>query len=96
MPRDNSKFMTPVQPDAALAAIVGAAPLPRSEITKRLWFYIHANELQDATDRRAINCDGAFRAIAGGRAQISMFDLGTCVNAHVAPVPDPAAATAEG
>jgi chromatin remodeling complex protein RSC6 len=98
MPRDNSKpskFMAPVQPDAALAAIVGAEPISRPEITKRIWNHIKQYDLQDATNRRAINCDGALQAIADGRAQITMFDIGQCVKAHTSAV-SPAAAAAEG
>lgn len=87
MPRTpNAKFMAPVQPDAALAAIVGSAPLPRTEIIKKVWEYIHAFELQDAKNRRQINTDEALGPICGGKASITMFELPGCISAHVSPV----------
>ena len=79
----NSAFMKPVQPDAALAAIVGSAPLPRTEITKKLWDYIKANGLQDATDRRKINADDKLRAVFGGLSSVSMFEMTKHVGNHI-------------
>src|SRR5262247_4887498 len=76
-------LMKAVQPSAELAAIVGHAPLPRTEITKRLWDYIKQHNLQDAKDRRMINADAQLRPVVGGREQISMFDLPKLVSHHV-------------
>ena len=89
MPRTTPKtFMQPQQPDAVLAAIVGSDPLPRTEITKKLWAFIKAKGLQDATERRRINANdnAEFRAFIGGADSATMFELPKFVNAHVTPV----------
>ena len=64
----NAAFMKPVTPDATLAAVVGSTPIPRTEVTKRLWDYIKKNKLQDAKNRRMINADAALKEI--GRAHV--------------------------
>src|SRR5438045_3699414 len=69
----NAAFMKPMQPSAALAAVVGSKPLPRTEVTKKVWDYIKKNKLQDAKERRNINADGALQAVFGGKKQVSMF-----------------------
>jgi len=71
-----------VQPDEKLAAIVGSQPLTRADLTKKMWEYIKANDLQDAKDRRAINADQKLRAIFG-KDQVSMFEMTKLVNQHV-------------
>ena len=75
--------MKPVQPDAALAAIVGSKPLPRSEMTKKLWEYIKKNKLQDEKKRTMINADEALKVVFGGKKQVSMFEMTKLVSAHV-------------
>jgi len=75
--------MKPVQPDAALAPIVGSKPLPRTELTKKLWAYIKKNGLQDSKNRRNINADAALKVVFGGKAQVSMFDMTKLVSKHV-------------
>jgi upstream activation factor subunit UAF30 len=72
-----------VRPSAALAAIVGQEPLPRTEITKKLWDYIKAHGLQDAQNKRQINADAALEPIFGGKTSISMFELAKLVSQHV-------------
>jgi chromatin remodeling complex protein RSC6 len=72
-----------VQPSTELAAIVGSTPLPRTEITKRLWAYIKEHGLQDARNKRMINPDAKLQPVVGGPAQISMFDLPKLVSRHV-------------
>jgi upstream activation factor subunit UAF30 len=72
-----------VRPSAELAAIVGREPLPRTEITKKLWEYIKAHGLQDAQDKRRINADAKLRPIFGGEQNISMFELAKMVSQHV-------------
>ncbi len=69
-----SKFMAPVTPSEKLAAIVGAAPIPRTEITKKLWVYIKKNKLQDSKNKRMINADDKLRPIFK-KDQVSMFDM---------------------
>ena len=71
-----------VQPDATLAAIVGNTPLTRADLTKKIWDYIKANNLQDTKDKRAINADDKLRPIFG-KAQVSMFEMTKLVNNHV-------------
>ncbi len=75
--------MKPVTPDAALAPIVGSKPLPRTELTKKLWAYIKKNGLQDTKNRRNINADAALKVVFGGKAQVSMFDMTKLVSKHV-------------
>ena len=79
----HSGLLKEVQPSAELAAIVGSTPLPRTEITKRLWAYIKEHGLQDAKNRRMINPDAKLRPVVNGREQISMFDLPKLVSRHV-------------
>ena len=74
----------PVRPDQVLAAIVGAEPLPRTELTKRIWAYIHEHKLQDAQDRRRIQADDKLRAVFNGRDSATMFELTKFVNGHLA------------
>ena len=81
--KPNAAFMKPVTPDAALAAVVGAAPLPRTELTKKLWAYIKKNGLQDKKNRRNINADAALKAVFGGKAQVSMFEMTKLVSKHI-------------
>ena len=75
--------MKPVTPDAALAAIVGANPLPRTELTKKLWAYIKKNGLQDKKNKRMINADDALKAVFGGKSQVSMFDMTKLVSKNL-------------
>jgi len=79
----SAAFMRPVQPSAQLAQVVGSSPLPRTELTKKLWAYIKRNGLQDAKNRRAINADDKLRPVFGGRSQVTMFDMTKMVNKHV-------------
>jgi SWIB-domain-containing proteins implicated in chromatin remodeling len=78
----NAAFMKALTPSAALAAIVGDKPLPRTEVTKRIWDYIKKNKLQDAMNRRMINADAKLREIFK-KAQASMFEMTKLVNAHL-------------
>ena len=79
----NAAFMRPVQPDAAAAEVVGAKPIPRTEVTKRLWAYIKKNGLQDKKDRRMINADAALKVVFGGKASVNMFEMTKLVNKHL-------------
>ena len=81
--KPNAAFMKPVTPDAKLAAVVGSAPLPRTEMTKKLWAYIKKNKLQDQKNKRMINADDALKAVFNGKAQVSMFDMTKLVSKHV-------------
>ncbi len=79
----SAAFMRPVTPDNALSAVVGSSPLPRTELTKKLWAYIKRNGLQDSKNRRAINADDKLRPVFGGKSQVTMFDMTKLVNRHV-------------
>ena len=79
----NPAFMRPMQPDAALGAVVGNNPIPRTEITKKLWAYIKKNNLQDAKQRRNINADDKLKPVFGGKGQVSMFEMTKLVNKHI-------------
>lgn len=84
--KPNPALMKPVQPDAALAAIVGSKPLPRSEMTKKLWDYIKKNGLQDAKKKTLINADDALKVVFGGKKQVSMFEMTKLVSGHVSAI----------
>jgi chromatin remodeling complex protein RSC6 len=75
--------MKPMTPSSQLAAVVGSSPLPRTEVTKKLWAYIKRNGLQDSKNRRAINADDKLRPVFGGKSQVSMFDMTKMVNRHL-------------
>ena len=79
----NAAFMAPVTPDAALSEVVGSKPMPRTEITKKLWAYIKKNGLQDAKNKRMIKADAALKPVFGGKAQVNMFEMTKLVNKHV-------------
>ncbi len=79
----NPAFMKPMQPSEELGAVVGARPMPRTEVTKRIWDYIRKNGLQDQKNRRQINADDRLRAVFGGRRQVSMFEMTKLVNQHL-------------
>ena len=79
----NAAFAKPVQPDDKLAAVVGSKPLPRTELTKKLWEYIKKNKLQDTKNRRNINADANLKAVFNGKAQVSMFEMTKLVSKHV-------------
>ncbi len=79
----NPAFMKAMQPSDALARVVGSKPLPRTEITKKLWEYIKKNKLQDTVNKRNINADANLLAVFGGKKQVSMFDMTKLVNKHL-------------
>ena len=81
--KPNAAFMRPVQPDAKLAAIVGSKPLPRTQITKKLWAYIKKNGCQDKKKRTMINADKSLREVFNGKSQVSMFEMTKLVSKHL-------------
>lgn len=76
-------LMKPVQPDETLAVITGSKPLPRGQLTKKIWDHIKKNKLQDAKKRTLINADDALKAIFGGKKQVSMFEMTKLVSKHI-------------
>jgi upstream activation factor subunit UAF30 len=79
----NPALLKPVQPDSLLAAVVGSQPIPRSEVTKKLWDYIKKNKLQDEKKRTNINADSALLAVFGGKKQVTMFEMTKLVSQHI-------------
>ena len=81
--KPNPAFMKPMTPDPALAAVVGSAPLPRTQVTKKIWAYIKRNGLQDQKNRRMINADVKLSPVFNGKSQVSMFEMTKLVNKHL-------------
>jgi len=79
----NAAFMKPMTPSPQLGMVVGTAPLPRTEVTKKLWAYIKRKGLQDAKNRRQINADDNLKPVFGGKGQVSMFEMTKLVNKHL-------------
>jgi upstream activation factor subunit UAF30 len=79
----NAAFMKPVQPDALLSEIVGSNPIPRTEVTKRLWAYIKKHKLQDQKNKRNINADASLKAVFGGKGTVNMFEMTKLVGKHL-------------
>lgn len=80
--KPNAAFMRPLTPSTTLAAVVGATPLPRTEVVKKLWAYIKKNSLQDSKNRRNINADDKLKPIFG-KATVSMFEMTKLVSKHL-------------
>ena len=81
--KPNAAFMRPVTPSPQLSEVVGSKPIPRTEVTKKLWAYIKKNGLQDAKNRRMINADAALKPVFGGKASVNMFDMTKLVGKHL-------------
>jgi len=79
----NPAFMKPMQISEALAKVVGSKPLPRTEVTKKLWEYIKKNKLQDAVNKREINADENLKTVFGGKSKVSMFEMTKLVSKHL-------------
>jgi chromatin remodeling complex protein RSC6 len=80
--KPNAAFMRPLMPSGPLAAIIGSTPMPRTEVTSKIWAYIKKNKLQDAVNKRMINADDKLKALFG-KAQASMFELTKYVSKHL-------------
>jgi chromatin remodeling complex protein RSC6 len=81
--KPNAAFMRPVTPSSTLAEVVGAKPIPRTEVTKKLWAYIKKNGLQDKKNRRMINADDNLKAVFGGKTSVNMFAMTKLVSKHL-------------
>ena len=81
--KPNAAFMKPVTPSEQLAAVVGSKPIPRTEVTKRLWAYIKKNKLQDPKNKRQINADATLKPIFGGKGTVNMFAMTKLVSKHL-------------
>src|SRR5918993_614167 len=81
--KPNAAFMAPVTPSASLAEVVGSKPIPRTEVTKRLWAYIKKNKLQDQNNKRMIKADATLKPVFGGKSTVNMFEMTKLVNKHL-------------
>lgn len=81
--KPNAAFMRPMSLSSTLAAVIGSNPMPRTEVTSKLWGYIKKNNLQDKTNRRMINADDKLREVFGGKRQVSMFEMTKLVSKHL-------------
>ena len=81
--KPNAALMKPVQPDEALSAIVGSEPLPRGELTKKVWDYIKKHKLQDPAKKTQINADAALKVVFNGKENVTMFEMTKLISGHV-------------
>ena len=81
--KPNAAFMKPMNPSSVLGAVIGMMPMPRTEVTKKIWDYIKKNKLQDAINKRMINADEKLKAVFGGKKQVSMFEMTKLVSSHL-------------
>jgi chromatin remodeling complex protein RSC6 len=81
--KPSAAFMKPMTPSEALSSIIGGKPMPRTEVTKRIWAYIKKNKLQDSVNKRLIKADAALREVFGGKSVVNMFEMTKLVNKHL-------------
>ncbi len=81
--KPNAAFMKAMTPSSQLASVVGTSPLPRTEVTKKIWDYIKRNKLQDSVNKRLINADEKLKAVFGGKNKVSMFEMTKLVSGHL-------------
>ena len=81
--KPNAAFMKPMTLSPVLAAVIGAAPMPRTEVTKKIWEYIKKHKLQDEANKRNINADDKLKAVFGGKKQVSMFEMTKLISGHL-------------
>ena len=81
--KPNAAFMKPVNPTGALIAVIGSTPMPRTEVTKKVWAYIKKNKLQDQANKRNINADAPLKAVFGGKSVVHMFEMTKLVSKHL-------------
>ena len=80
--KEESAFMKPVRPSEQLAKIVGTEPLPRSEVTKKIWAHIKKHKLQNPKNKREILADEKLQPIFGAK-KLDMFQMTKAVNKHL-------------
>ena len=81
--KPNAAFMKPLTPSSTLATVIGVNPLPRTEVTKKIWAYIKKNGLQDQNEKRFIKADEKLKAVFGGKARVSMFEMTKLISKHL-------------
>ena len=83
-PAKSTAFMKALKPSVELAAIVGSEPLPRTEVTRRIWDYIKARNLQNPANKRNALCDGPLKAVMG-KDEVTMFEMTGLIGKHLGP-----------
>ena len=81
--KPNAAFMKPMNPSSTLGSVIGMSPMPRTEVTKKIWDYIKKNKLQDSVNKRMINADEKLKAVFGGKGKVSMFEMTKLVSNHL-------------
>ncbi len=81
--KPNAAFMKPLQPDEVLGKVVGDKPLPRTEVTKKIWAYIKKHKLQDPAKKKNINADEKLLAVFGGKKVVDMFEMTRLIGQHL-------------
>ncbi len=81
--KPNSALMKPMTISPELAAVVGAGPMSRGEVVKKLWEYIKKNDLQDQANKRNINADEHLKKVFDGKATVNMFEMTKLVSKHL-------------
>ena len=81
--KPNAAFMKPLTPSAALAAVIGSSPMPRTDVTKKVWDYIKKHKLQDSVNKRNINADDKLKAVFNGKKTVSMFEMTKLISGHL-------------
>ena len=79
----NSALSKPLTLSPELEAVVGAGPMPRTEVVKQLWVYIKKNNLQNPANKRNILADEKLKAVFGGKGEVTMFEMTKLVSAHL-------------
>jgi upstream activation factor subunit UAF30 len=81
--KPNAAFMKALTPSAALGAVIGTKPVPRTEAVKKIWVYIKANKLQDSKNKRNVNADAKLKPVFGNKAQVTMFEIAKYLSKHL-------------
>ena len=81
--KPNAAFMKPLTPSAALTAVIGSSPMPRTDVTKKVWDYIKKHKLQDSVNKRNINADDKLKAVFNGKKTVSMFEMTKLISGHL-------------
>jgi upstream activation factor subunit UAF30 len=81
--KPSAAFMKPMMPSGALGSVIGDKPMPRTEVTKKLWAYIKKHKLQDSKNKRMIHADDALKPVFGGKTSVNMFEMTKLVSKHL-------------
>ena len=79
----NAALSKPMKISPDLAAVIGAGPMPRGEVVKKIWEYIKKNDMQDPKNKRDIIADDKLKKVFGGKAKVNMFEMTKLVSKHL-------------